>query len=162
MIFFDQALISPCFFNKFPEGSTLDFKSDAMAERWMPPPHAPPSPRVRSRAHLRATVRTAVACSTCAWACAHLSLVATSAATWAVCSGRRLEESESSFELAGGGHTLAVLGTGHRQVWSYREPGAGPIQHALCPIPSAALDKPLSLSTMARAYVGRSANLWAR
>ena len=71
-------------FNKFPGGSTLDFKSVAMAEGCMAPPHALPSRRVRSRAHLRATVRTAVACSTCAWACRHLSLVATSAATWAV------------------------------------------------------------------------------
>ena len=71
-------------FNKFPGGSTLDFKSVAMAEGCMPPPHALRRPRVRSRAHLRATMRTAVACSTCAWACAHLSLVATSAATWAV------------------------------------------------------------------------------
>ena len=97
----------------------------------MPPPHALRRPRVRSRAHLRATVRTAVACSTCAWACAHLSLVATSAATWAVCSGRRLEEPESSFELAGGGDTLASLGTGRRQVWSYRDPGLTRLPHAL-------------------------------
>ena len=69
-------------FNKFPEGSTLDFKSHGWQRRSMPPPHALRRPRVRSRAHLRATMRTAVACSTCAWACAHLYLVATSAATW--------------------------------------------------------------------------------
>ena len=102
-----------------------------MAAVRMAPRHALPRAWMRTHAHPRATMRTAVACSTCAWACAHLSLVATSAATWAVCSGRRLEEPESSFELAGGGDTLASLGTGRRQVWSYRDPGLTRMPHAL-------------------------------
>ena len=48
-------------------------------------------------------------------------------------------EAESSFELCRCAHRRCRLGTGHRQVWSYREPGLGTLKRALgpmtCPAP---------------------------
>ena len=55
-----------------------------MVDGCMRAPRALHRPTARPHAHPRATMRTAAACSTCAWACPRLPLVATFAATWPV------------------------------------------------------------------------------
>ena len=115
-----------------------------MAAVLMAPGDALPRAWMGTRAHPRATVRTAAVCLNRADRPPQPSDRPPMRTHSIGMPRRRPAEAESSFELQQVGHRIGQVGTGHRQVWSYRDPCAGPVQHALCPIPTA--QRPTSLS----------------
>ena len=86
----------------------------------MAPRHALPRAWMRTHAHPRATVRTAVACSIFDWPCQRFRTARPCAPGRYACSGRRLEEPESSFELGKVADVRGRAGNGRRQVWSHQ------------------------------------------
>ena len=78
------------------------------------------------------------------------------------CSGRRLEEPESSFDLRGVAYVIRGEDTGRRQVWSHRAPGLAPIADCEVESQSPRHPCPLNPSSTARAHVGCSTRVWAR
>ena len=78
------------------------------------------------------------------------------------CSGRRLEEPESTFDLGNVAHVLGRAGNGPRQVWSHRAPGLTRSAQAKSRTPCSAPACPLRATSTARADVARSARVWAR
>ena len=101
----------------------------------MPPPHALPSPRVRSHAHPRATMRTAATSSIFDCLAPVFPTGRPCMPARRACSGRRLEEPEVCFSDRNFSDQGGREETGPRQVWSHRAPEFILPAKAKCPTP---------------------------
>ena len=128
----------------------------------MPPPHALPSPRVRSHAHPRATMRTAATCSI--FDClAPVFLTSPRVPPGPMLAARaRRGEAQSSFDLCRCADVYCRVAVGRRQVLVCSARLETQRQHAEGSGFPTARPMPLNPSFNARADVGCSAHLWAR
>ena len=163
----------PCCRSPFLYNFTLDFKGNILKRFkatpwhifrvcWMPPPQAQLRPMPCSCAHPSATMCTAAVCSTFFSTCPHLSLIATSAATWRAARSDALEKQKLGSNFAEGGIPFSVKVPAQGRCGAIGRRASPRSSHALCSFSAPRYPCPLTSPSSARAQVCCSGPVWAR